>query len=55
MDAPSAEHSDHAWTRVRSHRDDIVANIEELGRMRDSLNEMLAEHERRGSELTTAK
>lgn len=52
VDDPSAEHSEHAWASVRSHRDQLAANIKELAARRDALDLVLAQH---AEQTTTAQ
>lgn len=44
VDDPSSDHSEQAWTRIRRHRDQIAANIDEMIQMRDALDQALDRH-----------
>jgi len=51
VDAPSAEHSDHAWARIREHREGIAHKIDELVEMRDALDHVLEQHRLRQQDV----
>jgi DNA-binding transcriptional MerR regulator len=46
VDAPSAETTDEAWTRLTEERERLDAHITELMRTRDALDEVIAANRR---------